>query len=53
MPLNTMQLDGIYLITLTDCENKVTRLQQLALREVDLRVNTAVALDYMAYQLTR
>ncbi|MCP3665007.1 MAG: hypothetical protein GY696_21340 [Gammaproteobacteria bacterium] len=50
-----MQLDGIYLIPLKDhkTQNKVTELLQLAPREIDLRVNTAVALDYMAYHLTR
>ena len=49
------QLDGLDLIPLKhrETQNKVTGLPQLAPREVDLRVNTFVALDYMAYQLTR
>ncbi|MCP3664982.1 MAG: hypothetical protein GY696_21210, partial [Gammaproteobacteria bacterium] len=53
--LQTTQIDNIYLADLakSDTREKVYKMPQLDIREVDMQRNTAVALDYVAYQLSR
>ena len=37
----------------SDTREKVHQMPQLDIREVDMQRNTAIALDYLAYQLSR
>ncbi len=55
LTVKTTQLDNIYLADLakSDTKEKVYQMPQLDVREVDMQRNTAMALDYLAYQLSR
>ncbi len=55
MTLQATQVDNIYLADLaqSDTREKVYKMPQIDIREVDMQRNTAVALDYVAYQLSR
>ncbi|MCP3664107.1 MAG: hypothetical protein GY696_16725 [Gammaproteobacteria bacterium] len=55
LTLKTTQMDNIYLADLakSDTREKVYKMPQLDVREVDMQQNTAMALDYVAYQLSR
>ncbi|MCP3663074.1 MAG: hypothetical protein GY696_11355 [Gammaproteobacteria bacterium] len=55
LTLQTTQIDNIYLADLakSDTREKVYKMPQLDVREVEMQQNTAVALDYVAYQLSR
>ncbi len=54
-PVKTTQLDNIYLVEMAqlDIREKVHQMPQLKVREVDMQRNTAMALDYLGYQLSR
>ncbi|MCP3665208.1 MAG: hypothetical protein GY696_22375 [Gammaproteobacteria bacterium] len=53
--LQTTQLENIYLADLatSDTRNKVYKMPYIAIRDIDMQRNPAVALEYMAYQLSR
>ena len=55
LALKTTQMDNIYLAELTasEMQNIIYGLPQMQAWEVDMQMNTAVALDYTAYQLSR
>ena len=53
--LQTTQLETIFLADLatSDTRARVYKMPQIAIREIDMQWNTAVALEYVAYQLSR
>ncbi|MCP3662971.1 MAG: hypothetical protein GY696_10820, partial [Gammaproteobacteria bacterium] len=55
MTLQATQVDNIYLadLAISDTREKVYKMPQIDIHEVDMQRNTAVALDYVAYQLSR
>ena len=55
MILQTTQLENIFLADLatSDSRDRVYKMPQIAIREIDIQRNTAVALEYVAYQLSR
>ncbi len=55
LELKSTQLDNIYQANLTTSEtrNIVYGLPKVSIREIDMQRNAAMALEYMAYQLSR
>ncbi len=55
LTVKTTQLDQVYLVEMVteDTIDKVHQMPQLNVREMDMQQNTALALDYLSYQLQR
>ncbi|MCP3661917.1 MAG: hypothetical protein GY696_05370 [Gammaproteobacteria bacterium] len=53
--LQKTQLKNIYLadLAMSDNREKVYKMPQISIREIDIQRNTAVTLEYVAYQLSR
>ena len=54
MTLQTTQVENVYLadLAISDNREKVYKMPQISIREIDMQRNTAVALEYVAYQLS-
>ncbi|MCP4054030.1 MAG: hypothetical protein GY739_13365, partial [Mesoflavibacter sp.] len=55
LTLKTTQFDNIYLVDMTQAgvRDRVFPLKQISCREIDITQNTAMALEYAVYQLSR